>query len=306
MLNMYNTSVQIAITTLVFGHNPSLECRLKMWCHAANQTNLDVFGGNASIVLLSNVLRNCDGVNAVIVNHDHELKKLSNRFAETHKTDGAMSLTMERQARFLMKWQLFRLVEYDRVIYWDSDIDAYYPQPVHRKLHKTMNHVVYMPPGIMYAHSDHESPINGGVLIVRPDIHLYRDGLAVLERNVFNVTHGFDLAGRPMASMNASDVMKLSHTACIRNNDWHFVTSDSDQGLFSYMTYVRNALRVEPPMFFNGAHFWGGAKPFSTMDCTDYVRRVYSVLKRNDSCLTMLKETLSTSCYSMTTTDLLR
>lgn len=299
---MSNLHTRIAIATLVFGSNPSFECRLKVWCHGAQRVNREVFGGNASIVLLTTSVHDCKG--AVSLKHDTELTSLSQRFAESHKTDGSMSGSTFRQANLLKKWQVFRLLEYDRVIFWDSDIDPYFPHSLPKDAQKARDHIVGMPRGVMYARGDHASPINSGVLVVRPNLTLYREGLAVLNRNLFNTTHGFDLAGPPRETMSAN-IVRFSHTACIKKNDWHFVCSDSDQGFFTHMMHVRNALRVEKPKFFANGHFWGWNKPFSVKGCTSYARHVRSVLSNDDSCLAMLKTDSSIRCYSMLNTPLL-
>lgn len=305
------TPLKIAIATILFNMNPRLQCRLKMWCHSVSRINREVFDGNATIVFLSQTAQRCADLDTVTVRYDEALLHASAQFSKTHRTNARMSGRAYLQTNFLMKWQIFRLTEYDRVLMWDTDVDPYFngrsvPSLSSVVALKARYHIVRMPPGVMYAHHDHESPMNGGLFIVSPNLTLYDEGLAVIKRNAFNVTHGWDLAGPPDETMRKS-MTKLHGTRCLRSNTWEFVCGDSDQGFFSHMMYVRRALKVRSPSFVYGSHFWGWLKPFSAPACPSYKKYALNVLGTNDSCTKLLSaSSKSKRCFMMTTTSLLR
>ena len=132
-----------------------------------------------------------------------------------------------RSLNHATRWQFFRLVEYDVVLHVDSDAD---PMPLEvppqaaaarwaqglatllqpRKAMRVDGRPVgkgrwggsdgrgFRGGGMrLIGMADHASPLNGGLLLLRPASWLFRDGLQVLRRCHVNRSHGWDGVGRP-------------------------------------------------------------------------------------------------------------
>lgn len=85
---------------------------------------------------------------------------------------------------------------------------------------------------------DNSAPMNTGFMILRPDLELYRDGVALLQRaeGAFNRTHGWELLGPPRDVVPATDSSwhggangRPHHS--LEHNVWDFVGADIDQVL---------------------------------------------------------------------------
>jgi hypothetical protein len=91
--------------------------------------------------------------------------------------------------------------------------------------------------------ADHQSPVNGGALVVKPREWLYAEALETLRRNLsFDPTLGFNSVGRPRSlhpkmglisegsGMSADAVAsKLNKTVMFSTDSWRFVGSNVDQ-----------------------------------------------------------------------------
>lgn len=289
--------LKVAIATVLFSmEGRSMQCRLRVWCTHARRLNRDVFDGNASVVLVGQRSRDCSATGAVHIPHDARLRAYALNFSLTHKTSSKMSLTPRLHRNLFVKWQLLSLVAFDRVVFLDSDVDPYFGVEYRRdELSRASRHVSQLPSRTIYALSDHASPVNTGVLVLSPNKSLFELGMRVVRGNDFNTTHGFELGGPPRLTMK--DASAIRHTACMRKNTWEFVGGDSDQGLFSYMAYARQELRVEVPRFLVGSHFWGGAKPFSSPSCASYRAHVERTLGARDSCSLGMRTGGGKSCF---------
>lgn len=283
--------MRVAISTILFDMNRQIHCIARMWCASAHKLNRDVFDLNASIVIISKKrkrIRDCDDVRAITLEYDSRLLSLAKKFAMTHKTNYRMSFNTKRQHKLLLKWQIFSMTSYDRVLFLDSDIDLYFNVKYSKDdFFLARSHLYHMKKGVIHAYADHESPINTGILAVTPNASLYSIGLGILQRNKFNTTDGFDLSGQPSTTITATREIKNSR--CIRQNTWQFVCSDSDQGFFSHVMYVRQELQVKAPAYMTASHFWGWAKPFKTTACPLYKIHAENTLSRNDDCVNSMR-----------------
>jgi hypothetical protein len=101
---------------------------------------------------------------------------------------------------------------------------------------------------------DHSSPINAGLMIIRPSAAIFAKGVELLgrARSSFNLTHGWDLCGRPRDVVPRSDPVWRSggSNPLLLRNDWRFVGSSIDQGFFFHMLRVRHVLGDELPLLF--------------------------------------------------------
>ncbi len=289
--------MKFAIATVLFSmEGKPIQCRMRMWCMNAHRLNRDVFRGNASVVLVARKPNDCAGLGAVHVPHNARLRAYALNFSLTHKTNGKMSLNARFHRNLFIKWQLFSLNAYDRVVFLDSDIDPYFDiKYTPQDFLKAYHHVKDMSKRTMYALSDHASPVNAGILVITPNVSLFNIGMSIVRENKFNTTHGFELAGAPRDTI--SNVHGIERTACIKRNTWEFVGSDSDQGFLSYMVHSRRELKVEAPRFMKGSHFWGWAKPFGTPSCVSYHAHVKDTLGPNDSCFLSMRTNKKNNCF---------
>ena len=85
---------------------------------------------------------------------------------------------------------------------------------------------------------DHSSPVNGALLVLKPNASLYEEGIGALRRLLkgapFNLTHGWDRIGRPSEAVPRDDhvwLRRRGHSRVVDNDDWGFVGNDKDPGL---------------------------------------------------------------------------
>lgn len=174
------------------------------------------------------------------------------------------------------------MTEYRAILYTDTDVDlgspvpsALTPTPAARKAWTAALQEFLDGPQLLAASRDAHSPVNGGILLIKPSESAYDFGVGVLRRRRFNVSHGFDLAGPPRQQMHAGMVsrwargrMKRAYLAShmLRDNTWDFVGANSDQGLFSFVYLLKlHALhqnRHHTKCAYRLRHFWGVGKPW--------------------------------------------
>ena len=181
----------------------------------------------------------------------------------------------------LTKWAVFGLVRYDAVVFADADLELL-PLAEHGAAwaaaawrHALLG-LLRAPHARLLSDPDARSPLNAGLLLVRPSTQLYEEGLAALRRCRYNRSHGWDLVGAPGSlgivptRLGGAPAQLAASDARLR--DWRFVAADQDQGLIFYMLYVR-----QPQLGAHGAggygaaqraglplsrHWWAGFKPF--------------------------------------------
>ena len=164
----------------------------------------------------------------------------------------------------LFKWQLFKHTEYDAIFFTDVDVDLYPafgglppnlargtrrgPSRAARELIAawTRGLLAFVGSGSsLVASADYHSPINTGVMLLRPSERMYQLGLRVLRRNDFDPTLGFDRAGRPseaLAALRAHATPQLwrevAATRMLWQDRWTFVGGHACQGLFVHVFLV--------------------------------------------------------------------
>ena len=104
----------------------------------------------------------------------------------------------------------------------------------------------------LLSYPDHSSPVHGGLLILRPNVTLFREGLALLRRTAaqggFNSSAGWDNLGPPRDVVPASDHVwhrQHGHSRIVDANDWAFVGGEVDQGFIFHMLRVRHRLGAD-------------------------------------------------------------
>ena len=101
----------------------------------------------------------------------------------------------------------------------------------------------------LLSYPDHSSPVHGAVLIARPNMTLFKDGIALIRRTgaagPFNLTLGWDSVGPPHEVVSHDDHIwrrRRGHTHLLDKDNWDFVNADTDQGFVFHMLRVRHKL----------------------------------------------------------------
>jgi hypothetical protein len=106
--------------------------------------------------------------------------------------------------------------------------------------------------------------------------------------------HNFLCARRRIFEKNTIDEPVRAAT---RGGKWEFVMSDADQGMWTYLTYVRRYFRVVKPRVLPSSHFWGGNKPFSHKGCAAYAEHVRRALGHDHPCVAQLPAETTRNCW---------
>lgn len=91
--------------------------------------------------------------------------------------------------------------------------------------------------------NDFESPVNGGLwTIAWPTLEFYQQGLELMHRTTWNVSHGFDSVGSPEHIHKTYPRVRarLESTRMLRTNSWFFSMGDCDQAFLFYALYLRS------------------------------------------------------------------
>ena len=180
-----------------------------------------------------------------------------------------------------LKWWLVRLDEYDLVFYSDLDVD--FPRMNVPHLKSGLVEFAAHREAVIAADSDWASPINCGVMVLKPNRQTYIQGLALLNTRIFNTTMGFGGIGRPRSLRTHSHPQQWYGSRFDRNrfnnsNTWNIPAGSSDQGLFSLFFHLRG-----PPRYLRHRvqiqHFWYKSKPFV------YCRRWVEAIKLSPNSL---------------------
>lgn len=219
-------------------------------------------------------MRDCPG--AIFVSADAPLEAAAKSCAAANGVNGHVY-------RVKYAWQAFIFTEYDLVLKSDLDIDLYPPEndavktsakwqemlPIFTRHHRRV---------LCLAHADHNSPLNTGLMLIRPSKEMYAEGIQVLRECSFNFTTGWNFVGRPRSlglfprhldGQPATDVgvgnEPLGSRAYVRN-DWHFVAAELDQGFMWYMLYIRHDagryIRYTANVHHKAIHWWFSSKPW--------------------------------------------
>ena len=213
--------------------------------------------------------------------------------------------TRQLSLHAMYKLQVFRLTEYQAVLFTDADVNFFgdtagIPPASTSRAGRSIN--LALTAGLssflssqqmLTASADFHSPINTAVMLLKPSLSIFARGLAVLERARFDRLRGFDLIGRPrdvLAHLNTTILWaEVSRTRMVDHNDWNFVGGHGCQGLFVYLFLIElvrdpHQLPVGFPLGYAARrkqhlgtlrvhHFRGHHKPWRAgARCPDYFR----------------------------------
>ena len=104
----------------------------------------------------------------------------------------------------------------------------------------------------LFSISDHSAPVHGGYFLLKPNVTLHDEGIAVLRRaarGAFNVRDGWDLVGRPRQAVPRSDpaweIVRHRSMEMFSRNDHSYVCGSSDQGFFFHMYRIRHRMGAD-------------------------------------------------------------
>ena len=174
------------------------------------------------------------------------------------------------QAVNLYKWQLLNMDTYDALVFADVDLELvpaaeHDPAWVGAVWRRAITGLMRHPQLNLVADPDVYSPLNGGLMLVKPSPALYRDGLRVLRACRFNASAGWELVGtRPR------EVTGYSSTFLDKTRAWDFGGAGTEQGFIFYMLWLRHRVgaygsrdrRILPL----SRHWWSGSKPWARCD----------------------------------------
>mmetsp|Transcript_16656 Transcript_16656/g.42529 ORF Transcript_16656/g.42529 Transcript_16656/m.42529 type:complete len:196 (-) Transcript_16656:128-715(-) len=117
----------------------------------------------------------------------------------------------------------------------------------------------------MLSSVDLESPVNTGVMWLKPSALLYDEGLQLLRTSTFSVELGINASGRPSALIPSefAAIPAVRATRMVASDSWNFVGGASDQGLFTLIFVIRHpgALALTSRDF-HVHHYWARSKPW--------------------------------------------
>ena len=134
------------------------------------------------------------------------------------------------------------------------------------------------PETLLLASADFHSPVNTGIMMLKPSRRAYTLGRAVLEGLAFDYQRGFNASGRPrdvlpLSIMAPRLARQVNRTAMLRHNTWRVVGGEGDQGLFTYvfLGLLPGAMRAPYYEPFVVVHYAGGLKPWRRQTrCAEY------------------------------------
>ena len=160
------------------------------------------------------------------------------------------------------------------ILYLDSDIDARWITSVKAlkryEFHRKLEEFAADEGCRLRATPDHAAPVNTGIMLLKPSLRMYREGLAVLRTRSFTLATGFNQTGRPMVALNATVSGPRAERLVTKaqgywKDTWNFVCGDGDQGLFTTMYMARHQQFCVPKYWdkeLRVQHFWGMEKPW--------------------------------------------
>jgi len=161
----------------------------------------------------------------------------------------------------LYKWALVGRTEYDAIVVLDVDVDLFLytggAPPAAGTLHADIVRFAWGGAMAAFLNSSLElvattetvsSPINSGVMLLKPKLATYRRGLRVLEHG-FTRQYGWEGAGAPRKLLRLDNLPKavaarMKSAEMLRCDCWDSVGAAGDQGFFIYNYLVLHEART--------------------------------------------------------------
>ena len=286
-----------ALSNAAAGTCPTSMLGMLGWCQGA-QRMTDTLTGIANVTMLiltnqSSMVREiCPG--ARVVAPDDTVAQLVQQWAATHGQEfdppseyGTDAFTLAN----MQKLQLLGQDDYDALLFTDGDILLLGAQDAAGSAAVTAARSLWaerLPSFLADAKAeilgapDYSAPLNGGLWLVKPSHDAYDTAIGVLRRNVWNVTHGFDLVGPPASLLpsiyaSCNQAPFLNMTRFVQDNNWHCVGCGTDQGMLFYIFHVlrgggyRQAEGHREAMV---QHWWAHPKPWEYVGKAELAERI--------------------------------
>ena len=334
----------------------SASCGLVKWCFSASQlVQLPYPEGGSEAVVVTNsgepYIASLCRTHPLprVVPIDPRLAAAVDRWERQLRTNStrARGTLFTISTTALAKWQLLALTEYRAIFMVDLDVDMFLhsagrppadprraPGLRHTLVERYQNFL--RSKTTLVASADYHTPINTGVMLLKPSTSTYERGLHTLEVGSFDFHNGFDEVGPPQQAfpwlkMTPKNALVFNASRMVKKNTWNFVGSSGDQGLFVYEFLIRQAAAAFEHSgrrtFVNEAaapsqlrrivdggwmldHFYSAFKPWRlNMRCAkyfDFLRepafvsvegtQCHSILMAKASCLRPVKEMSIEAC----------
>ena len=302
-------------------------CGLAKWCHNAEALVREpALQGVAEIFLLTNnlsfVRRECgpsvraalfsDEVRDVVAAYGAAEEQRQRKAAENKGKSGLSAGNMRGESQLLpphgavitlLKWQLIGETRYKAMLIAELDVDLFHhgrvtsrvpippvdkptPRSSAEALRDASLRIVHATPNLV-AHSDVATPINAGMIFLKPSRSAYEYGLALLRTLNFSPKSGWNSSGGPREVLTAralssgfvvAPACSVSQCSWWAENTWNFIGANADQGLLatvflglggSGVRAVRSGTllgqrrkHVRWNCLLGGSHFGGRDKPW--------------------------------------------
>ncbi|KAJ1635335.1 hypothetical protein T492DRAFT_966542 [Pavlovales sp. CCMP2436] len=176
---------------------------------------------------------------------------------------------------FMLKWDIVRLTQYDVIFFTDTDalLQLTHSNQAAAAEHAwTVQYDAFLrSPAQLVGGPDHNSPINAGVMLLKPSERVYREGLAAMRRG-WDADTGWEHAGLPIDIIPPDYKRVFASTNPLRANHWGAQDhGEYEQGLFTYMYLVHERAFVKAKFSnYTMTHYYGSFKPWRTSRCARF------------------------------------
>ena len=265
-------------------------CYMTKWCHNAEK------------------LRHVFNTNTTIITDDYSIADLCPH-ARIIYIDEILDVILRDYERYLNRIgseknifhaYLHKIAVFDErlfhkpVIFLDTDVDVSIGRSLsHTRSIKNMFSQFVESPCMLQATADHSALLNDGIMLIKPDQHIYEHAIRILINKHFNYTHGFEFKGSPKAVIQ-HPIGAVRRARGYWADTWRFVCGGSGQGLFAYLLMTRRKYCQPSDWRIRVRHFWAGDKPWRSKTCT----RFFNITTHNRCELywTKLRQKSKTKC----------
>ena len=267
----------IDLKNMVLPQNEIL-CQTIPYCKKSHSIRNSIKGHKTSFKIIvdkewENPLKICSGVRQLLV--DTHTINVANRYYKSN---------FERVNFY--KWTMVRNTQFNIIVYMDMDIDFENLDVSNIEMNLL---TFYNSNYTSVATNDWAVPFNAGIFAIKPDIEIYNRGCTLVSSGIFNTSTGFNNIGHPVSFIENNIDKRFLNCRMIRQNTWHVVSGDSDQGLFSLFYVLQGNPQYAKNM--KVGHFWWKYKPY--LQCKRWIK---DLLHMNESfCFNTITNWLNTS-----------
>lgn len=254
------------VVTVFLNVNRGNDCYMTKWCHNAAKLQ-DRFNTSTTIITdYDSIVDLCPHARIIHINQNVDKILL----------DYQKYLNRIGFQRTIFRVYLHKIAVFDErlfrqpVIFLDTDVDVSIGRHLsNTALIKKMFSNFVDSPCVLQATADHSALVNDGIMLIKPNQHIYERAIHILANKQFNYTHGFEFKGSPKTIIeNPVGVVRRAHGYWA--DTWRFVCGGSGQGLFAYLTMPSGEYCQPSDWRIRIRHFWGSDKPWLSKTCTQF------------------------------------